>query len=115
MFKFEDLRVYQEGQILVDEIYLITESWPKGEIFGLTSQFRRAVVSIVLNIAEGSSRTKKDFKHFLDISIGSCYECVAVLAIAKKRGYISEEEDVAIYERCERLSKMLSALKNSIN
>ena len=90
MFKFEKLRVYQEGLGFVNTIYLLTQKWPKDEIFALISQLRRAVVLIVLNIAEGSSRTKKDFRHFLDLSRGSCYECVAILTIGLKRNYIKE-------------------------
>jgi len=91
MFKFEELRVYQEGLLFIDFIYNITSKWPKDEIFGLTNQLRRAAVSIVLNIAEGSSRTRKDFRHFLDLSKGSCYECVAIVTIAKNRKYITDE------------------------
>jgi four helix bundle protein len=58
-FKFEDLHVYQEALVFVDFVYGLTKSWPEDEIFGLTNQFRRAAVSIVLNIAEGTSRIKK--------------------------------------------------------
>lgn len=114
MFKFEELRVYQDGLRFVDLVYLLTGKWPKEEIFGLTSQFRRAAVSIVLNIAEGTSRTKKDFRHFLDLSRGSCYECVAIIKIAKERKYISLEEHGQLYEFCEKLSRTISALKTSI-
>jgi len=58
MFKFEELRIYQEALKFVDYIYLVTNKWPKDKIFGLTNQFRRASVSIALNIAEGSGRTR---------------------------------------------------------
>ena len=114
MFKFEELNVYQEALVFVDWIYLNTNKWPKEETFGLTSQLRRASVSIVLNLAEGSSRTKKDFRHFLDLARGSCYECVSVIQIARKRMYISETEYNKAYDFCSKLSKMISALKNSI-
>lgn len=69
MFNFEKLSVYQKSIALVDEVYSLTEAWPKSETFGITSQFRRAVVSVSLNIAEGSGRTKKDFRHFLDMYV----------------------------------------------
>lgn len=114
MFKFEELRVYQDGLRFIDLVYLLTSKWPREEIFGLSSQLRRAAVSIALNIAEGTSRTKKDFRHFLDLSRGSCYECVAILSIAKERKYISSKEYSQLYEACEKLSRMISALKTSI-
>lgn len=114
MFKFEDLRVYQESIKLTESVYTLTNKWPRDEIFGLTNQLRRAVVSIALNIAEGSSRTKKDFRHFLDLSRGSCYESVAILSIAKTRGYISNSEYISHYDWCERIAKMTNALKTSL-
>lgn len=114
MFKFEELRIYQESLKFVDLIYKLTQSWPKDEIFGLTNQFRRAAVSISLNIAEGSGRTKKDFRHFLDLSRSSCYECVAILSIARSKQYITEQNFRICYEWCEKMSRTLSALKASL-
>lgn len=113
-FNFEKLRVYQDALLFVEVVYLTTKTWPKEELFGLTNQFRRAAVSISLNIAEGSSRTKKDFKHFLDISRGSCYECVSILFIAKKLGYITTEQYDLSYEQLNKLAKMINALKRSL-
>jgi len=115
MFKFEELKVYQDSVELSNEIYSFTKLWPKDEMFGLTNQIRRAAVSIALNIAEGSSRSKKDFVHFLNISRGSCFECVAILGIANKQGYIDNKMFNRLYEKFELLSKMINALKNSIN
>lgn len=63
-FKFEDLRVYQESLQLIDEIYETVQKFPREELYGLSNQLKRASVSIALNIAEGTSRTKKDFRHF---------------------------------------------------
>jgi four helix bundle protein len=114
MFKFEELRIYQDALKFVEQIYLLTGHWPKDEIFGLTNQLRRAAVSIVLNIAEGSGRTRKDFRHFLDMARSSCYECVAILTIARNRKYITEEEFNEMYEWCGRLARSLSALKGSL-
>lgn len=114
MFRFEELRVYQEALMFVDQLYSLTKEWPKEELFGLINQIRRAAVSIVLNIAEGTSRTKKDFRHFLDLAKGSCYEVATILAIAKNRKYISEIEYRKHYEFCIKLAKMLSALKTSL-
>jgi len=98
----------------VDYIYLVTNKWPKDEIFGLTNQLRRASVSIALNIAEGSGRTRKDFRHFLDLARSSCYECVAIVSIAKSRKYITDIEFDKIYEWCDKLARTISALKGSL-
>ncbi|KKP85589.1 MAG: S23 ribosomal protein [Candidatus Roizmanbacteria bacterium GW2011_GWA2_35_8] len=114
MFNFENLRVYKDSIDLVNVVYEITKKYPKEELFGITNQFRRAAVSISLNIAEGSSRTKKDFKHFLSLARGSCFECVAIATISKAQTYISDTEFEKIYEICLILSKMISKLKTSL-
>lgn len=113
-FNFENLNVYQEALLFTNSIYDMTKSWPKDEMFGLTNQFRRAAVSIALNIAEGTSRTKKDFRHFLDLSRGSCFECVAILSIALNRNYIVPEEFETHYDTCNKLARMISKLKTSL-
>ena len=114
MFKFQNLHVYQDGLTFVDRIYSVTERWPANERFGLIDQLRRAAVSIVLNIAEGSSRTKKDFGHFIDISRGSCYECVAILTIAHSRKLIMDQIYNDFCNDLERLSRSLGGLKKSL-
>jgi four helix bundle protein len=83
-------------------------------MFGLTTQLTRAAVSISLNIAEGSSRTKKEFRHFLDIARGSCYECVAILTITKNQLYISEKEYKQLYGELNILTKKINALKSAL-
>lgn len=115
MFNFEKLNVYQASLDLVNNIYILTEFWPKSEIFGLTGQIRRAAVSISLNIAEGSGRTKKDFRHFLDIARSSCQECIPLLEIAKRRGFIKISEFEKFYMAFTSQARQISALKRSIN
>lgn len=115
MFKFEELRVYQESIKFTTDIYSLTHNFPKEEMFNITDQIRRASISICLNIAEGSSRTKKDFQHFLSLSRGSCYECVAILNIAFNLKLIALEEYKNYYEVCDKLSRMLSKLRVSLN
>lgn len=113
-FKFEDLRVYQEALVFIDSIYNLTRRWPREELFGLSAQLARAAVSIALNIAEGTSRTKKDFRHFLDMSRGSIFECVAIITIALNRKYITQSEFDNLYGSCNKLARMISKLKTSI-
>jgi four helix bundle protein len=115
MFRFEELKVYEESINLSGWVYEITNHWPKSEMFGLTDQFRRAAVSVSLNIAEGTSRSKKDFGHFLDMSRGSCYECVAIGRIVKNLKYLDPVKYADLYQQCEKLSKMISALKRAIS
>ncbi len=115
MHNFENLRVYQRGLDITDDIYTLTSKFPKDEVFGLTNQLRRAIVSIVLNIAEGSGRTKKDFRHFLNMSRTSAYESTAILEIAKRRKYISDEEFKTFYHQLEIIIKMINKLRSSIH
>lgn len=114
MFKFEELKVYQKALVLVNNAYDLTKLWPKSELFGLTSQLRRASISIVLNIAEGSSRTNKDFAHFLSLARGSCFECVAILTIAQNQKLINPKEFSQLYSQCLELARMLSGLRSKI-
>lgn len=73
-YGFEKLEVYKLAENLTQKIYRITNTFPKEEVFGLTSQLRRASVSVALNLAEGSSqRSKNDFSRFVSIALGSIY------------------------------------------
>ena len=81
--KFRDLRVWQQAMDLVTDVYRLTQRFPQHEQFGLTSQLRRAAVSIPLNIAEGAgSESPKEFKRFLDIAMRSTYETMTAIDIA---------------------------------
>ena len=82
--------------------------------FSLGDQLNRAALSIPLNIEEGSSRTGKDFQHFLSIARGSCYECVPILQIAKDQGILKENDYQLLKQEVFEISKMLSALRSSI-
>lgn len=114
-FNFENLDVYNKSIDVVNDIYLLTKAFPKEEMFGLTSQLRRAAVSITSNIAEGSARSKKDFGRFIDIARGSVFECVTMLQISSKQRYIKNENFSDLKIKLTDLSKMLSGLKKSIN
>jgi len=114
MLNFEKLDVYQEAVKFARDIYKLTRNFPKTEIFGLTGQLRRASVSISLNIAEGTSRSKKEFSHFLDMARGSCYECIPLLEIAFQLAYITQSDHDNFYTRVDNLARRLNALKKSL-
>ena len=108
MFKFESLNIWKEAVKFVSEIYKLTKKFPNWETYSLISQLNRAAISISLNIAEGSSRiSKKDFKRFIQISLGSLNEVVTCLYIAKNENYLDSKEFNKLYGRCEDISKML--------
>jgi len=113
-FNFENLRVYQDALDFSKQVYKMSRKFPKDELFGLTSQLRRAASSIPLNIAEGSGLTKTEFKNFLRRSRGSVCECVTILYLALDNGYITETEQKKFYGDCQKLAKSISALINSM-
>ena len=96
------------------QVYRITKIFPKDELFGLTSQLRKAASSIPSNIAEGSGLTKTEFKNFLRRARGSICECVTILYLAADNDYVSENEQKKLYGDCQKLAKSISALINSI-
>lgn len=114
-FNFENLEVYQEAIEFAVRIYVITKSFPKEEWFGIVSQLRRAAISVSSNIAEGSSRTKKQFIHFLNIALGSVYECVPLIQISKSRGFIDQVCFDDLYAELHRISAKINALKRSLS
>ena len=95
-------------------MYEITKKFPKEEIFSLANQFRRASVSICLNIAEGSGGSKAESNQFLKISRRSVRECVAVSEISFRRNFISSEGKKQSRGFCVELSRMLSGLMKSL-
>ena len=110
----KDLDVYKLSLELVEDIYKLTKSFPTSENFGLTSQLRRAAVSLPSNIAEGSSRAStKDFIRFLNITTGSLSEIEIQLVIAERIGYIVFCED--LQNKITTIRKMLYRLKQSLN
>ncbi len=116
MGNFKSLLVWQKSVSLVTDIYQLTEGFPKNEIFGLTSQLRRASVSIPSNISEGHSRRSTlDYIQFLKISRGSVAELETQLLISKNLKFITEEKYIEVDAKIVEISKMLNALISSIS
>jgi len=91
----KDLIIWQKSMDLVEDIYKLTSFFPKEEVYGLTSQIKRAVISIPSNIAEGAARnSKKEFKQFLYIALGSLSEVETQILIAERLNYINEVEKI---------------------
>jgi four helix bundle protein len=112
---YRDLVVWQKAVDLVVEIYRITENFPKQEMYGLTSQMRRAAVSIPSNIAEGQGRTSKgEFCHFLGTAKGSLVELETQLEIAYRLGFITSSTAEILAPRLLEVSKLLNGLLNSL-
>ena len=101
---------------LVTDIYQLTRNFPQAEMFGLTSQVRRASISIPSNIAEGYGRSSSaDYKRFLHMALGSLYELQTQIEIAKRLNYLTENAFVEIDSMSIELDKMLYSLIKKIN
>jgi four helix bundle protein len=108
---YSDLAVWQGGMDLAIHIYRLTKNFPKEETYGLTSQLRRAAVSVPSNIAEGKGRSSdKDLIHFLDNSRGSLFEIETQAAIARRLGYLSAEQSQTISSQTARVGQLLNGL-----
>jgi len=114
-FKFESLQVWQKALDLSADINELTKSFPKDELYVLTSQIKRAADSVVLNIAEGcTGQSNAVFKVFLNYSIRSGIEVVSCLFVGKKRNIISNDDFQKSYEEYQVLVKMITALRNTL-
>jgi len=112
---FKDLLVWQEAMNLLEMIYLQTRNFPKEEIYGLTSQVRRAAVSIPANIAEGNGRTsRKEYLHFLYIANGSMKELETHLLIAERLNFLPKETLEKIQTKLQTVGQLLTALRKSL-
>ena len=112
---FRELRVWQGGMDLVESIYRATACFPKQEVYGLTSQLRRAAVSIPANIAEGQSREHlKEYLNFLSIAQGSVGELETELEIAGRLQYIPPETLDALISQLSSLGRQIRALRMAL-
>ncbi len=112
---YRQLNVWNKAMILANQIYDVTAGFPKEEIYGLSSQMRRAAVSVASNIAEGSRRgTRAEFRRFCEIAHGSLAELETQCILAFQRQYIAETIYTEIMCTAESISRMLVKLKNSL-
>ena len=115
MFNFEKLEVWQKAIQFADLVYRLTKTFRDDERFGLTSQMRRAAVSISSNIAEGTSRhSRDDYARFLEIAAGSVFEVVSQSFISLNLGLLNEHDFRELYSAAEEQSRMLSGLRRSL-
>jgi len=113
---FRDLRVWQEAMRLTMQIYRATASFPRHELYGLTSQIRRAAVSVPSNIAEGKGhRSDREFVRFLLHARGSLLELQTQLIIAEELQYLGKEEATRLSTKGEAVGRALNGLINSMH
>jgi four helix bundle protein len=113
VFSFEKLEVWLEAKEFSKVIYEITSNFPDTEKFGLTSQLRRASISIASNIAEGSARKSyKDKAHFTTMAFGSAVEVLNQLIISFELNFVSEVNYLKLREKLESITNKLNALRN---
>ncbi len=115
MHNFRDLNIWKRARSLVKEIYGITKDFPPQEAYGLTSQIRRAAISITSNIAEGTGRqSEKELVRFLDISYGSAFELESLLILVADLNYQSEEQIEILLNELHEIQKMIYSFKLTI-
>ena len=115
MTNFRNLKIWQRAMKLVIAIYNLMRMLPKEEKFGLKSQMTRAAISIPSNIAEGSSRSSpKEFKHFLEMSLGSAFELETQLLSIKELGLAPEDQINGILNTLNEEQKMINSFINKL-
>jgi len=115
MNRYKELRVWEESMDIVTKVYKVTSRFPDSEKFGLTSQLRRAAVSIPSNIAEGAGRNNpKEFNQFLGIALGSSCEIETQLEIAQRLGYIEKKELDILLDHIDKIKNMTYKLQQTI-
>jgi four helix bundle protein len=112
---FRDLRVWQAGMDLVEQVYSLTAMLPREELFGLISQMQRAAVSVPSNIAEGHTRSyTREYLHHIAIAHGSLAELRTQIEISVRLGYLTPEQGDGLERGSESLSRQLSALRAAL-
>ncbi|MBP2833062.1 four helix bundle protein [Aquimarina sp. U1-2] len=111
---YKNLKIWKLGLEITNDISDLLETFPKHERYDLSSQLSRCSISIPSNIAEGSARTDKSFKHYLDVSLGSSFELGTQLLIAYHRKYINKKQLEQFEDKVEEFQKMTMSFQNKI-
>lgn len=115
MKDFRNIKAWHRAHGLTLQVYKITESFPKEELYGLTSQLRRAIISVPTNIAEGCGRdTDPELARFIDIAAGSASEVDYLLLLAKELSYLEKESYRNLFDELTMVRKMLTSLNKTI-
>ena len=115
MHNYNNLQIWQQAMDLVEDIYILTASFPTDEKFGLVSQMTRAAVSIPSNIAEGTGRNSdKDFAHFISIAIGSLYELNTQIVLSERLGYINQTQSQELQKKLDNLQRKSVSFKSKL-
>ena len=116
ILRLQNLRVWQHSIELATEVYGLTASFPRHELYSLAQQMRRAAVSVPSNIAEGKGRgTARGFRQFLYQARGSLLELQTHVVIAERRTYLSQEQAAALLDHAAQIGRSLSGLINAIS
>ncbi|RAV98349.1 four helix bundle protein [Pseudochryseolinea flava] len=115
MRNYKKLFIWQKGMVIVEKTYRMVKSLPDEEKYGLRSQATRAAVSIVLNIAEGSAKTrKKDYKKYLETSLGSAFELETLLLVVERLKLVNRESTVDILDEIIEEQRMITSFIEKI-
>ena len=113
--RYRDLKVWQRGMDLVEEVYRLTAAFPREERYGLTSQLRRAASAIPMNIAEGSCRsTRRDYASFISIAMGSAGELETGILIAIRLRFVTPADATPLMDMISHLGRMLRSLRTRL-
>src|SRR3989338_4875165 len=113
--KYRRLIVWNQSMEFVEAVYKLTGRFPNAEMYGLTSQLRRASVSIALNIAEGSGAgSDPEYKRFLNIARRSAYEALCGLEVAQRLNFCTSDDIAGLNKKCDQISAMLASLSKKI-
>jgi len=112
---YQDLIAWRKGMDLAETVYRLTKNWPREEIYGLTSQIRRAAVSVPANVAEGQGRSSaKEFAQFLSIANGSLSEVETYLVLARRLGYVDAAASETAIQLASEIGRILQGLLRTV-